>query len=100
MIDIFRQYGDHLYNKGDHDGAIAQYIKTISKLEASYVIRKVKCKPLLYGQLIVLIVLLIFTSSLPQSTDTSLQTPFMKHTIVHGIKGPFANDKVANANKS
>ncbi len=41
VIDIFRQYGDHLYNKGDHDGAITQYIKTIGKLEASYVIRKV-----------------------------------------------------------
>ncbi|GFQ99030.1 vacuolar protein sorting-associated protein 11 homolog [Trichonephila clavata] len=40
LIDIFRQYGDHLYAKGDHDGAIAQYIKTIGKLEASYVIRK------------------------------------------------------------
>ncbi|KFM62524.1 Vacuolar protein sorting-associated protein 11-like protein, partial [Stegodyphus mimosarum] len=40
LIDIFRQYGDHLYTKGDHDGAIAQYIKTIGKLEASYVIRK------------------------------------------------------------
>ena len=51
VIDIFRQYGDHLYNKGDHDGAIAQYIKTISKLEASYVIRKVRRKPLLYDQL-------------------------------------------------
>lgn len=41
LVDIFRQYGDHLYNKGDHDGAINQYIKTIGKLEASYVIRKV-----------------------------------------------------------
>lgn len=40
LVDIFRQYGDHLYNKGDHDGAINQYIKTIGKLEASYVIRK------------------------------------------------------------
>jgi len=29
-------------SKGDYDGAIAQYIKTIGKLEASYVIRKVK----------------------------------------------------------
>ncbi|KAF8764622.1 Vacuolar protein sorting-associated protein like [Argiope bruennichi] len=35
-----KQYGDHLYAKGDHDGAITQYIKTIGKLEASYVIRK------------------------------------------------------------
>lgn len=40
LIDIFTQYGDHLYKKGDHDGAIDQYIKTIGKLEASYVIRK------------------------------------------------------------
>lgn len=43
LIDIFTQYGDHLYKKGDHDGAIDQYIKTIGKLEASYVIRKVSC---------------------------------------------------------
>ncbi|CAH1772502.1 unnamed protein product, partial [Owenia fusiformis] len=40
LIEIFRQYGDHLYSKGDHDGAIQQYVKTIGKLEASYVIRK------------------------------------------------------------
>ncbi|ELT88573.1 hypothetical protein CAPTEDRAFT_218778 [Capitella teleta] len=40
IIEIFRQYGDHLYSKGDHDRAIEQYIKTIGKLEASYVIRK------------------------------------------------------------
>ncbi|XP_070156564.1 vacuolar protein sorting-associated protein 11 homolog isoform X1 [Polyergus mexicanus] len=40
LIDIFRQYGDHLYSKGDHNGAIEQYIKTIGKLEPSYVIRK------------------------------------------------------------
>ncbi|XP_066993542.2 vacuolar protein sorting-associated protein 11 homolog [Anabrus simplex] len=40
LIDIFRQYGDHLYAKGDHNAAIEQYIKTIGKLEPSYVIRK------------------------------------------------------------
>lgn len=40
IVDIFRQYGDHLYSKGDFDGAVAQYIKTIGKLEPSYVIRK------------------------------------------------------------
>ncbi|XKL60972.1 hypothetical protein PGB90_008029 [Kerria lacca] len=40
LIEIFRQYGDHLYNIGDHNGAIEQYIKTIGKLEPSYVIRK------------------------------------------------------------
>lgn len=40
MADIFKQYADHLYKKGDHDGAITQYVKTIGKLEPSYVIRK------------------------------------------------------------
>jgi len=30
-------------SKGDFDGAVAQYIKTIGKLEPSYVIRKVTC---------------------------------------------------------
>lgn len=40
LVDIFKQYGDHLYGKGDHAGAIEQYIKTIGKLEPSYVIRK------------------------------------------------------------
>lgn len=51
LIDIFTQYGDHLYSKGDHDGAIDQYIKTIGKLEASYVIRKVKI-PLVKNQIV------------------------------------------------
>jgi hypothetical protein len=40
LVDIFRQYGDHLYEKGDHSGAIDQYEKTIGTLEPSYVIRK------------------------------------------------------------
>lgn len=40
LVDIFRQYGDHLYAKGDHAGAIEQYVKTIGTLEPSYVIRK------------------------------------------------------------
>lgn len=40
LIDIFRQYGDHLYSKRDYEGAIAQYMKTIGRLEPSYVIRK------------------------------------------------------------
>ncbi|XP_017782805.1 PREDICTED: vacuolar protein sorting-associated protein 11 homolog [Nicrophorus vespilloides] len=40
LVEIFRQYGDHLYGKGDPSGAIEQYVKTIGKLEPSYVIRK------------------------------------------------------------
>ncbi|XP_038609321.1 vacuolar protein sorting-associated protein 11 homolog isoform X3 [Tachyglossus aculeatus] len=40
LAQIFMQYGDHLYAKGNHDGAIQQYIRTIGKLEPSYVIRK------------------------------------------------------------
>jgi hypothetical protein len=40
IVDIFRKYGDHLYSKGDYDLAITQYIKTIGRLEPSYVIKK------------------------------------------------------------
>ena len=39
--DIHRQYGDHIYTKGDYDGAMQQYVKTIGHLQPSYVIRKV-----------------------------------------------------------
>ncbi|XP_075980170.1 vacuolar protein sorting 11 [Anticarsia gemmatalis] len=40
LTDIYKQYGDHLYNKGDLKGAIDQYVKTIGWLETYYVIRK------------------------------------------------------------
>lgn len=40
ITEIYRKYGDHLYGKGDFDGAIVQYIKTIGSLEPSYVIKK------------------------------------------------------------
>ncbi|XP_057664940.1 vacuolar protein sorting-associated protein 11 homolog [Diorhabda carinulata] len=40
LVNIFEQYGDHLCDKGDFSGAVEQYIKTIGKLEPSYVIRK------------------------------------------------------------
>ncbi|XP_065653424.1 vacuolar protein sorting-associated protein 11 homolog [Hydra vulgaris] len=39
LYDIFKYYGDHLYQKRDHDGAMQQYIRTIGHLEPSYVIK-------------------------------------------------------------
>jgi hypothetical protein len=41
VADIYRQYGDHFYSKGDYDGAMAQFVKTIGWTQPSYVIRKV-----------------------------------------------------------
>src|ERR1700722_15793792 len=41
VADIHRQYGDHLYSKGDYDGAMQQFVQTIYHLQPSYVIRKV-----------------------------------------------------------
>lgn len=41
VAGIHQQYGDHLYLKGDYDGAMQQYIKTIGQLQPSYVVRKV-----------------------------------------------------------
>jgi vacuolar protein sorting-associated protein 11 len=37
---IFQRFGDYLYQKGDYDGAMAQYIKAIDSTEPSQVIRK------------------------------------------------------------
>ena len=37
---IFRKYGDYLYQKGNYDEAMAQYIKAIDSTEPSRVIRK------------------------------------------------------------
>jgi hypothetical protein len=41
IADIYAKYGDHLYVKGDFDGSVAQYVKTLGYLQPSYVIRKV-----------------------------------------------------------
>ncbi|KAK1224476.1 Vacuolar protein sorting-associated protein 11 [Marasmius sp. AFHP31] len=40
VADIHRQYGDYLYARGEYDAAMAQYIKTLGHVKASYVIRK------------------------------------------------------------
>ncbi|XP_053681436.1 vacuolar protein sorting-associated protein 11 homolog [Anopheles nili] len=40
LAGIFKQYGDHLYSKGDFVGAVEQYSKTIGYLEPSYVIQR------------------------------------------------------------
>ncbi|KAI9170890.1 Vacuolar protein sorting-associated protein [Paramyrothecium foliicola] len=37
---IHRKFGDHLYQKGDYDGAMLQYIRAIDATEPSQVIRK------------------------------------------------------------
>ncbi|CEP09879.1 hypothetical protein [Parasitella parasitica] len=36
ISEIFKKYGDHLYSKGDYDGSMEQYIRTIGQLEPSY----------------------------------------------------------------
>ncbi|KAL4242531.1 E3 ubiquitin-protein ligase PEP5 [Abortiporus biennis] len=40
VADIHRQYGDHLYSKGDYDGAMQQFVQTIGHVQPSYVVRK------------------------------------------------------------
>lgn len=39
IMKLFKLYGDHLYKKGDFDGAMNQYLSTIGYLQSSYVIR-------------------------------------------------------------
>lgn len=40
VADIHRQHGDYLYAKGDWDGAMTCYLKTIGWVKPSYVVRK------------------------------------------------------------
>ncbi|KAJ9116972.1 hypothetical protein QFC22_004630 [Naganishia vaughanmartiniae] len=40
--EIWSRYGDYLYTKGDFEGSIGQFVKTIGYLQPSYVIRKVR----------------------------------------------------------
>ncbi|KAI0086320.1 hypothetical protein BDY19DRAFT_894941 [Irpex rosettiformis] len=40
VADIHKQYGNHLYSKGEYDAAIQQFIQTIGYVQPSYVIRK------------------------------------------------------------
>ncbi|KAK8858833.1 hypothetical protein IAR55_003063 [Kwoniella newhampshirensis] len=40
VADIHRRYGDYLYNKGDFDGAMGQFVRTLGNLQPSHVIRK------------------------------------------------------------
>jgi hypothetical protein len=41
LAEIHRQYANALYEKGDFDGAMAQFLETIGHVEPSFVIRKV-----------------------------------------------------------
>ena len=45
--EIHRRYGDYLYTKGDFDGAMGQFVKTLGFLQPSYVIRKVDASRLI-----------------------------------------------------
>lgn len=47
--DIHRRYGDYLYTKGDFDGAMNHFTKTLGFLQPSYVIRKVSVQPEVAG---------------------------------------------------
>jgi len=40
IASIITRFAEHLYNKGDYDGSIQQFIKTIGQLEPSFVIGK------------------------------------------------------------
>ncbi|KIY49906.1 hypothetical protein FISHEDRAFT_72138 [Fistulina hepatica ATCC 64428] len=40
VADIHRQYGEHLYAKGDYEGAVQQFVQTIGYVQPSYVVRR------------------------------------------------------------
>ena len=40
VADVYRQWGDHLYDKGDLEGAMGQYLKAVGEVPPSHVIQK------------------------------------------------------------
>ena len=40
VADVYRQWADHMYDKGDLEGAMQQYLKGVRHLEPSHVIHK------------------------------------------------------------
>lgn len=39
VADVYRRYGEHLYARGDYDGAMQQFVRTIGVVSPSFVIR-------------------------------------------------------------
>lgn len=40
VADVYRRYGEHLYARGDFEGAMQQFIKTLGVVSPSYIIRQ------------------------------------------------------------
>lgn len=47
--DVHRHHGDYLYEKGDYEGAMKEYLQTIGAVQGSYVVRKVSSCPHLFA---------------------------------------------------
>ena len=43
--DVHRHHGDYLYEKGDYEGSMKEYLQTIGGVRGSYVVRKVSFSP-------------------------------------------------------
>ena len=54
---IFRKYGDYLYQKGDFDTAMQQYLRAIENTEPSQVIRKVGIYDSLRGLVLIIFII-------------------------------------------
>lgn len=50
---IYRRFGDHLYQRGDFDGSMIQYIRAIDTTEPSQVIRKVRIDVSFFEDLVI-----------------------------------------------
>lgn len=65
---IYRKYGDYLYQKGDYDTAMQQYLRAIDNTEPSQVIRKVGG---IFFMLISLLTNATASTSIPNGYTTS-----------------------------
>lgn len=67
---IYRKYGDFLYQRGDYDTAMQQYLRAIDNTEPSQVIRKVSA----CARINIFILLMENSTSTRNISTTSLNT--------------------------
>ena len=79
---IYRKYGDHLYQKGDYDSAMSQYIKAIDNTEPSQVIRKVGHLPRPGGLVTDLVSFLIPNESITSSNISRSSMSITKQRLI------------------
>lgn len=83
--DVHRHHGDYLYEKGDYEGAMKEYVQTIGGVRGSYVVRKV-CSSIIIAYQLLLVYPHIFTyTQFLTANLTPLLMLYLQELHAHGL---------------